>query len=130
MSNTKKHWRTKTPLESFDPRYALLLKQAALRTADNPMELVFDTAKDCFKFQQRIYQFRGKAREEKHEDSKLFARVTVIRRANQLKLFAHDTQYDDVFKAAGVGEAEDRPHLAPGENIMDDPVLAQFFKKD
>lgn len=127
---TKKHWRTRAPLESFDPRFALLLKKAALRTADKPLHMVFNTAGDCFRFQQRIYQFRGKCREVEHADWKLFQRVTLIRRANELKLYAHDTQFDDMFKAVGVGEDEERPQLAPGEDIMNDPELMALFRPD
>lgn len=125
---TKKHWRTRAPLESFDPRFALLLKKAALKTAEDPLHMVFKTAGDSFKFQQRIYQYRGKAREVEHPDWKLFQRVTISRRANELKLFAHDTQYDDMFKAVGVGEDEERPQLQPGEDIMNDPDLMELFK--
>jgi hypothetical protein len=124
---TKKHWRTRYPLEGFDPRFATLLKQAVLRTAEDPLIITFLNHKEAFTFTQRIYQFRGKAREEDHEDWKLFMRVRCSRKANILRMFAQDSQFDDAFAQAGVEDQPDRPRLGPDEDIMSDPDLAALL---
>ncbi len=125
---TKKHWRTRYPLEGFDPRFATLLKQAVLRTATDPIVLTFLNHKEAFTFVQRIYQFRGKAREAGHEDWKLYMRVRCSRRANILYMFAQDSQFDDIFAQAGIEHSPDRPQLAEGEDIMSDPDLAALLQ--
>ena len=130
---TKKHWRSRYPLESFDPRFALLLKKAALMTAEKPLTIPFLTSSEAVVFQNRIYQFRGKAREAGHEDGKLYQRVRITRKANILVLYAQDSQFDDAFAIAGVGEDPERPAALEPEdttNIMDDPALADFFKEN
>jgi hypothetical protein len=125
---TKKHWRTRYPLEGFDPRFAILLKQAVLRTASNPIVLTFLNYKEAFTFVQRLYQFRGKAREAGHEDWKLYMRVRCSRKANILYMFAQDSQFDDAFAQAGITDVPDRPQLAPGEDIMTDPDLVALLQ--
>lgn len=124
---TRKHWRSRYPLDSFDPRWALLLKKAVLAPAEQPITMVFRTNREAAQFKQRLYSFRGKAREEKHPDLRLFMRVCVSQHANILSLFAQDSQFEDAFVQAGVGEDPERPVLEPGENIMDDPELAGLF---
>lgn len=123
----KKHWRTRYPIEGFDPRFAVLLKQAVLRTAADPIVLTFPTHKEAFTFTQRIYQFRGKARDADHPDWKLFTRVRCSRRGNILRMFAQDSQFDDIFAQAGVQDSPDRPQLSPDEDIMSDPDLAALL---
>lgn len=125
---TKKHWRTRYPIESFDPRWEKLLKVAALRTAVDPLTLTFPTYKEAFTFHQRIYQFRGKARETEHPDWKLFLRVRITRKANVLRLFAQDSQFDDIFAQAGLEDDAERPRLGPDDDIMSDPDLAALLK--
>jgi hypothetical protein len=126
----KKNWRSRYPLASFDPRIPALLKKAVLHTADKPIKITFNLPKDCYKFQQRLYQFRGRAREDKHEEWEIFCRSHIIKQGNTLLLFAQDSQYNDAFAQAGLVEDEEHPVSITEGDLFEGDLDDIFNPKD
>jgi hypothetical protein len=110
----RKDWRKRFPLESFDPRYRILL----LKAATERVELTFPNRAAAKFFQTRAYLFRVRAKEVNDPDTNLMHRVRISiyydkdkNKPARLVLEPADARVNDAFEQIGLKLSERPPEM-------------------
>jgi hypothetical protein len=83
-------------LESFDPRFREVYKQAAILS--EPLRIRFETETKARAFVHRAHTFRKRAQLAGDSDYPIMAKLRLSVRDNWVWVIRQDSQFDDVFR--------------------------------
>lgn len=117
------NWRSRYPIEAFDPRLRQLWLEAALKE----IILSFDTPSEAASFQSYIQMYRAKLRDTGDPDYAKMYRAKTSRKANVLRIYPADQAFSFILdqlpsRTEGVKPLETEP--APSSSLLDE-ILAE-----
>lgn len=123
----KRNWRTRYPIESFDPRYRKVWLEAALKEIVIP----FPSNKEAAAFQARIQMYRAKLRDLNDPDYTKMYRATTSRKGNVLRIFPVDARHEAILSGLTTRDApvEPAPAVPAAPDLLDE-ILGAIKEED
>ncbi len=109
MTKLPKEFNSRHSLESFDPRYRELFRNAL--KAD--IELTFSSSGEARHFQTRFQMYRKRLLEVKDPEAKSFYSLKTSRKDNYLKIYRADAQFDEILEHFASKPSEPKSTFEP-----------------
>jgi hypothetical protein len=114
MKNDK-NWRSRYPIESFDPRFRQVLLEGALKE----IIIRFENPGAAKSFQTRLHLYRSQVKHSGDTEWSQLYRARTSRKNNILRVYPADSEFEKAFEQLDLSrENEDAPQVDILDEIL------------